>query len=261
MTAAPTPCRARAPISVPASGASPHRPDATAKMAIPRGRPARPIAVAEESTGQQQHRKDQGVAVDDPLKGRDAAAEVLAQARQGHVDDVTSSWMSAKPRLVAAWLQFARSPRRVADVMGLNGLSSRGGPGPNSPGPDPTRHGAGRGTGATRMASMAGPHGCRRAGARARARRARGRALSIRGRRRSRRPLALPLNRTDLDGCPGCSRQRCGSPGHRQRTTRTPMTPRFSLSKDRIRVLLLEGINDSAVELCRAVRATPTSRG
>ena len=27
------------------------------------------------------------------------------------------------------------------------------------------------------------------------------------------------------------------------------MTPRYSLSKDKIRVLLLEGINDSAVEL------------
>ena len=48
---------------------------------------ARPVAVAQEAPDQQQDRKDQGITVDDPLQGRDAATEAHAQAWQGHVDD------------------------------------------------------------------------------------------------------------------------------------------------------------------------------
>ena len=73
ITAAPTPCRARAATSVTTSGARPQsaearreEPDAR-EVDAPRAEP-----VAEEAADQQHHGEDQRIAVDDPLQARDA---------------------------------------------------------------------------------------------------------------------------------------------------------------------------------------------
>ena len=88
ISAAPSPCSAREPISIPSLTASPSSSEAEVKMTRPtrksRLRPSRSPSAAAE---QQEAAEHERVAVDHPLEVGLAEVEILLDRRQGDVDD------------------------------------------------------------------------------------------------------------------------------------------------------------------------------
>ena len=88
ISAAPTPCTTRAPISTLALFAKPQKNDERGEDDEPGDEhPAASEHVGELSAGEEQHAERQRVAVDDPLELRDRDAEVGANRRQSDVHD------------------------------------------------------------------------------------------------------------------------------------------------------------------------------
>ena len=83
-----TPWRARAAMSTSMVGASPHSREATPNPARPDDEdPPPPVEVAERASQQQQRRERHEIGVESPLQPGETPAEVLADVRQGDVDD------------------------------------------------------------------------------------------------------------------------------------------------------------------------------
>ena len=82
ISAAPTPCTARAPIRKPALGASPQASDERVKIAIPIDEdPPAPEEVAELAAGDQECREREGVGRHDPLERGDRDVEIALDRR------------------------------------------------------------------------------------------------------------------------------------------------------------------------------------